>query len=57
MDETKGAIFGCGWAFILYQLIFYFWLGYGGFALWGGAVLVGALGAVAGYFIGKQMSG
>jgi hypothetical protein len=57
MDETKGAIFGCGWAFILYQLIFYFWLGYGGIWLWLGAILVAAVGAAAGYFIGKQMSG
>ena len=55
MDETKGAIFGGGWAFILYQLVA--WLaGWSGFGSWAIAVVVLAVGAVAGYFIGKQLS-
>jgi hypothetical protein len=56
MDETKGAIFGGGWAFILYQLVA--WLGgwQGNWWSWVIAILLLAAGAAAGYFIGKQMS-
>lgn len=56
MDETKGAIFGGGWAFILFQIIAYF-AGWSGLWTWLVAFLLLAVGAAAGYFAGKQMSG
>jgi hypothetical protein len=56
MDETKGAILGFGWACILYVLVFYLWLDYGGLWFWLGAVLAGAVGAGIGYVVGKQLS-
>lgn len=56
MDETKGAIFGGGWLFILYQIVAYF-AGWGGLWSWMIAILLLAVGAVAGYFVGKQFSG
>lgn len=56
MDETKGAIFGGGWAFILFQIVAYF-AGWSGLWTWLVAFLLLGVGAAAGYFAGKQMSG
>lgn len=56
MDETKGAIFGGGWSFILFQLVA--WLaGWSGLWTWLVAFILLAVGAGAGYYVGKQLSG